>query len=193
MEAERAEKIAGSLLREPLLRRWLHTQGVARQARRARSLTGALGEVLEASAWLHDVGYSPALVETGFHPLDGARHLRRAGTGDEVVLLLVAHHSCARIEARERGLDQVLAAEFPAVGEDVERLLPILTWCDMTTNPTGRPVEPQDRLAEILDRYPEEDPVHRAIVVASPEILRQCEDVESALARAHQLRQAADD
>jgi len=26
---------------------------------------------LEAAAWLHDIGYAPDLVVSGFHPLDG--------------------------------------------------------------------------------------------------------------------------
>ncbi len=31
---------------------------------------------LVAAAYLHDIGYAPELAITGFHPLDGARHLR---------------------------------------------------------------------------------------------------------------------
>jgi hypothetical protein len=34
---------------------------------------------LIASAWLHDIGYAPALQQTNFHPLDGALFLRREG------------------------------------------------------------------------------------------------------------------
>lgn len=40
---------------------------------------------------------------TGFHPLDGARYLRSVGAPDRVVNL-VAHHSCALVEAQLRGL-----------------------------------------------------------------------------------------
>ena len=39
----------------------------------------SLTDDLVAAAWLHDIGYAPELVETGFHPLDGARYLRREG------------------------------------------------------------------------------------------------------------------
>lgn len=34
-------------------------------------------DVLVAAAWLRDIGYAPEVVDTGFHPLDGARWLRR--------------------------------------------------------------------------------------------------------------------
>src|SRR6266540_3850423 len=34
---------------------------------------------IRAAAYLHDLGYAPALVQTGPHPLDGARHLRALG------------------------------------------------------------------------------------------------------------------
>ncbi|MFG2800604.1 HD domain-containing protein [Streptomyces pseudovenezuelae] len=68
--------MAGSLLAEPLPQRWAHSQGVAA---RAQSLAGILGddaEVLWAAAMLHDIGYTPSLAETRFHPVDGARYLR---------------------------------------------------------------------------------------------------------------------
>ncbi|KWW98982.1 hypothetical protein LI90_612 [Carbonactinospora thermoautotrophica] len=38
----------------------------------------------------NDIGYSPELVATGFHPLDGARYLRAAHVDEH---RLVAHHS----------------------------------------------------------------------------------------------------
>jgi hypothetical protein len=44
---------------------------------------------------------------------------------------------------------------------------------DMTTSPTGVPISVQDRLADILARYPREHPVHRA-VLRSGDYLEQC-------------------
>jgi HD superfamily phosphodiesterase len=67
---------------------------------------------LEAAAWLHDIGYAPGLAVTGLHALDGARYLRDAQHADAMLCRLVAHHSCAIIEARERGLADVLSLEF---------------------------------------------------------------------------------
>jgi hypothetical protein len=58
-------------------------------------------ETLIAAAWLHDIGYAPALAKTGFHPLDGARHLEALGV-DRRLCCLVAHHSGATFEAEER-------------------------------------------------------------------------------------------
>ena len=84
---------------------------------------------LVAAAWLHDIGYAPGLVQTGFHPLDGARFLRRAGADGQVVSL-VAYHSCARVEADVRGLGVELAAEFTPGGP---LLADALLYCDMTT------------------------------------------------------------
>ncbi|WP_349497869.1 HD domain-containing protein [Actinoallomurus iriomotensis] len=67
-----ARDLARQLLERPLPRRWAHTQGVAG---RAESLAGE-ADLLAAAAWLHDIGYSPEVVDTGFHPLDGARRVR---------------------------------------------------------------------------------------------------------------------
>ena len=65
----------------------------------------------------------------------------------------MAQHTGASVEAEERGLDDVLAAEFPV--SDVDPfLLTALTYCDMTTGPDGSPVDVAERIAEILARYP---------------------------------------
>jgi predicted hydrolase (HD superfamily) len=55
-------------------------------AANAQSLGGILGrdvEQLRAAAMLHDIGYTPSLATTGFHPLDGARYLRDHIAADE--------------------------------------------------------------------------------------------------------------
>jgi HD superfamily phosphodiesterase len=54
-----ARSTARNLLADSLPRRWKHVQGVAATANRIRKAVGADGEVLVASAWLHDIGYSP--------------------------------------------------------------------------------------------------------------------------------------
>jgi len=109
MGVEAARDLAQAELEMTLSRRWTHTRSVARRARRvADSLD--LPDDLVCAAWVHDIGYAPALVDTGFHPLDGARYLRRGGV-DEAVISLVAYHSCALIEAKVRGLDVELASE----------------------------------------------------------------------------------
>jgi HD superfamily phosphodiesterase len=108
-----AEELARKLLEIPLPRRWAHVQGVAGGARFLAPILGRDAELLEAAAWLHDIGYSFDLANTGFHPLDGARYLHDVHGADPVLCRLVANHSCAVIEAEERGLDRELSAEFP--------------------------------------------------------------------------------
>lgn len=149
-----AERLARSKLAAPLPRRWRHVQSVAARARLVAERL-SLPEDLVAAAWLHDIGYAPELVDTGLHPLDGARYLRRIDV-DERIVSLVAYHSYALMEAEVRGLGDVLAREFfpgePALTE-------ALCYCDMTTGPDGEHVQPGDRLAEIRNRYGPEDEV----------------------------------
>jgi len=130
------------------------------------------------AAWLHDIGYAPDLVETGFHPVDGARYLRRLRI-DESVVSLVAYHSCAPIEAKVRGLDADLASEF-APGDAT--LSDALLYCDMTTGPDGDYVRPAERLVEIRGRYGPDHEVTRFIELAAPEILTTAARVEELLA-----------
>ncbi|MCQ9179302.1 HD domain-containing protein [Streptomyces sp. IBSBF 2953] len=156
-----AHDLAESLLAEPLPRRWAHAQGVAA---RAQSLAGILGDearLLWAAAILHDIGYSPSLVTTGFHPLDGARYLRDHASADERLVRLVANHSCALLEADKRGLREALEAEFPL--HDNGELVDALAYCDMTTTPDGTPTTVDARIAEILTRYDRDSVVGRFI------------------------------
>src|SRR4051794_39931463 len=99
----------GERLLAPLGRRWRHVEGVARRAGTLSSLASAEERpAVVTAAWLHDVGYAPAIVVTGLHPLDGARYLRSEGW-PELVVCLVAHHTGAEVEAEERGLSGELA------------------------------------------------------------------------------------
>jgi hypothetical protein len=148
--ADWAEEIARKLLQIPLPRRWAHSQGVAAQARSLAPILGNDADLLEAAAWLHDVGYSPDLVDTGFHPLDGARYLHDVQDADDMLCRLVAHHSFAVIEAKERCLSGILLREFPLPPHD---LADALTYSDMTTSPNGEPLTVHERLTEIRARY----------------------------------------
>jgi hypothetical protein len=176
--ADHAEATARNLLAEPLPRRWAHTQGVAAAARTLSSLLGEDADLIAAAAWLHDIGYAPAIAATGFHPLDGARHLRDAEHADDLLCRLVANHTAALTEADERGFADELAHEFPLPRADLNDAL---IYCDMTTGPDGGPMEASERLAEILNRYGPNDPVHRAISTSAPHLTATVARVASRL------------
>ena len=55
--------------------------------------------------------------------------------------------------------------------EPPDPLLDVLTAADVLTGPDGQPVEPADRIAEILQRYPAADPVHRAVSRSGPHLI----------------------
>jgi putative nucleotidyltransferase with HDIG domain len=159
--------------------RWAHVRGVAAAAElMATGLATIEAEAVVAAAWLHDVGYAPSVRRsTGFHPVDGALFVRAEGF-PAVVVSLVAYHTSAVFEARERGLPDALA-EFP---EPPALLLDVLTCADMTTGPDGSRVRVEDRVSEILSRYPEDDPVHRAIERSAPTLLAAVARVDALVA-----------
>jgi HD superfamily phosphodiesterase len=176
MTTDDAARLAEERLAEALPRRWRHVRSVARRAKWVGKEL-ALPDDLVAAAWLHDIGYAPELAETGFHPLDGARFLRRMGADGEVVSL-VAYHSCAQIEADVRGLGAELASEFSPADS---LLADALLYCDMTTGPDGDHVRPADRLVEIRGRYGPDHEVTRFVERAASEILTTCGRVEEML------------
>lgn len=176
----RLRKVAFGIAREVLSQsgdRWRHAQAVAA---RAEAIEGTVDphdrDLLVAAAWLHDVGYATANVETGFHPLDGARFLATRGF-EQRLCALVAHHSGARFEAAERGLSDQLAA----YGLEDSPAMDALVVADLTTGPQGEPLSYEARIAEILQRYPPDSAVHRAISIATGELAVHVERVERRL------------
>ena len=124
--------------------RWDHVVGVAAAARAVVYVVPPDdADLLVAAAWLHDIGYSPAINEAK------VRHMRA-----------------------------MLLAEFPP---ECSVVADALTVADTTTSPTGQPVTVEERLSEILDRYPPTDPVHRAISESSEQLRAAVARVEERL------------
>jgi transcriptional regulator with XRE-family HTH domain len=163
---------------EPLGWRWLHTGAVAQKARGiAKHLHREDARDLVAAAYLHDIGYAAELRRTGFHPLDGARFIRAAG-GMERVANLVAYHSAAQFEAEARGLLEELA-EFQR--ED-SPIADALTYCDVTTSPSGRSVSLRQRAEEVVRRYGKAHDVSKSVTAAMPMLLGAVSRTEARLA-----------
>ena len=173
-----ARDVARSLLAEALPRRWAHVQGVAEKAEHVAASLALNDEALVAAAWLHDVGYAHDAIDTGFHPLDGARYLAGRSAPERVVNL-VARHSYAILEAELRGFGRRLAA-FPDEGG---ALRDALWYCDLTTSPDGEPVGAGERIAEIKKRYGPGDIVTRFITEGASELLAAVDRTERRLAR----------
>lgn len=171
-----AYEISQRRLAGALPQRWIHVQGVYRGARSIRSVAAGEAELLEAAAALHDVGYAPELAVTGFHPLDGARYLAESGAPPRLVHL-VAHHSCAALEARLRGLEVELA-EFE---DEAGAVRDALWYCDQTTSPDGEQVSARERMTEIQRRYGPNHLVTQFITDAAPELLAAVERTEQRL------------
>lgn len=166
--------------------RWGHVQAVARRAEElAAGLRDAERSLVVAAAWLHDIGYAEELVATGFHALDGARHLERTNW-PAPICALVAFHTGAEFEANERGMLEALSQFVPPP----PHLVDALTAADLSVGPDGARVDPHERIVEILDRYDAEDPVHRAVRRSAPELLASVARAERRLALARTAIQA---
>jgi hypothetical protein len=141
--------------------RLAHVLRAGRVAARAAALLTDPDEaaLVVAAATLHDIGYAPALHRRGFHPLDGALHLRNAGYPD-LLVRLVANHSQARLHAGEHRPE--LERDFP---QAPARMADALAYADLHSAPDGSPIEVADRLADIIRRHPEPAEQQRAEVL----------------------------
>ncbi|MFJ8582366.1 HD domain-containing protein [Micromonospora sp. NPDC093277] len=85
-----ARQFAADLLDfPPPAQRWSHVQAVGRRASELSvTVEPVERDLLVAAAWLHDIGYVPGLVATGFHSLDGARYLQLTGYPPQLVGLV---------------------------------------------------------------------------------------------------------
>lgn len=158
--------------------RWHHVRAVARLAEAAANAFDFQPRLLASAALLHDIGYSTDVAKTGFHPLDGARYLRKLGRDD--LALLVAHHSGARHEAVLRGIEGY-EGEFPYQDSPADHAL---TFCDMTTSPWGTRIRLHDRIAEIQARYGPEHTTAAAISGCAGELEHAVTETERRIAAA---------
>lgn len=74
-DLQRAQAEAEECLVSELPRRWAHVRTVSRVAE-ALVQGGNVAPVVATITWLHDIGHGSNARVTGFHPLDGAHHLR---------------------------------------------------------------------------------------------------------------------
>lgn len=150
--------------------RLAHVEGAARAAAHvSHGLDDGAASAVVAAAWLHDIGYAPALVRTGFHPLDGALHLASVGWPDDVVRL-VAHHSYAAIVAPYFGVADHLTVLDPVGG----RAADILTFADIVSGADGRGTTIQRRIEEMRQRHAEaRSPVPREVREERYRLLQQ--------------------
>jgi len=150
-----------------------HSEAVAV---RAQLLTAAVDDdqapFLVAAAWLHDIGYAPGLAQTGFHPIDGARHLRATGW-PPALCDLVAHHSGSRFVATGRQFDDEIG-EF-AFQEDL--ITDALTVADQTAGPNGRSMTVNERIRDMLDRHGPGSPNVRAHTRRGPYLVSAAQRV----------------
>jgi HD domain len=171
------QRIATQLL-DDVGTRLPHSHRVAQQASKVSDfLDDRWSLAIIDAAWLHDIGHSPTVSSSGFHPLDGARWLCAEGFSEETCSL-VAWHTGAIYEARERGLEDELRAAFAIPPPSA---LDALTWADLTSSPSGDLVSPEARLDEIVDRYEPGSAVRLAIAAGLKDLLESTERIEQLL------------
>ena len=126
-----------------------HCLAVASRCEQEGERRGLSSDFLFYAGLFHDIGKAPELIQTGFHPLDGARYLLHLGELD--LAHLVARHSGAPREAELLGL-----ALDPWDSPADPRYQDLLDKVDLTTSPGGREVSLRERIDDICRRYGED-------------------------------------
>ncbi len=100
-----------------------------------------------------------------FHPVDGAHYL--LVHNQQRLASLVAYHSEAQYEAHLRGLTTALEK----IPQEHSAQADALTFCDMTTGPTGSHMSLEECLADIFQRYDQALIVNLAMNQAIPSLV----------------------
>jgi hypothetical protein len=162
----------------PLGNRWLHVQSVVEQAMHV----GAMFDEEErsyliAAAYVHDIAYAPELKQTGLHSIDGACWLR--SQEQERLASLTAYHSGTWFQAQLQGL----LPDLEQFSREQSLLADALDYCDMTTGPAGARISFEERIKDILMRYPEPSIVATATHRAEPSLRQAVERIQCELAK----------
>jgi len=156
--------------------RWLHVQGVIEQALRVGSIFDEEERsYLIAAACVHDIGYAPELKQTGLHSIDGARWLR--SHNQERLASLTAYHSGTWFQAQLHGL----LPDLEQFSRERSMVADALDYCDMTTGPTGARISFEERIQDILVRYPEPNIVAQATHQAKPSLFQAVKRIQQEL------------
>lgn len=160
-----------------------HSEAVAQRARAiCATIDPADRPTLVAAAFLHDVGYSQIAMDTGFHPVDGARLVLHRGWPPRIAAL-IAHHSGADFAARELGLAGALA-EFP---DECSTVTDALLYADQSTGPRGEPLDAAERIKRSLQRHGPGSVNARVATERTPFLLEAVARVEDRLAELDEL------
>lgn len=112
------------------------------------------------AALLHDIGYAEPLRDSGYHPIDGARYLRRRQ--EPLLAELIECHSNAPEFALLSNLGRITVSLHP--------IADLITYWDVRVKQGGQVVSYEERLADIRKRHGAESLVWRAHELANPRI-----------------------
>lgn len=135
VEIDRARQLAEDLLGTDSAE-YHHSEGAAARATTIeRHLLGRWRPALVPAAWLHEIGHSRHVAQTGCAQLDAARYLRYLDWSTEVGRL-VANQGAGYAHAHHLGLGQMLETEFPEpqVGPYIA-----INWAHLTISAGGTP------------------------------------------------------
>lgn len=107
---------------------------------------------LARAALAHDIGYAPALVRTGYHPLDGALFLEACGEDPWVVEAVLRHSRAGEGDHLPPTIRQEYARRVPLC--EAAWLVDATTLCDWRAAGVGGRVSLGQRLWDIVDRHP---------------------------------------
>ncbi|MHB1975231.1 MAG: hypothetical protein ACYCR4_13275 [Acidimicrobiales bacterium] len=132
-EIDRARCLAEQLLGTDSAA-YRHSAGATARATTIEDrIVGLWRPALVPAAWLHEIGHSRHVAQTGCVQLDAARYLRYLRWPTEVCRL-VAHQGAGYAHAQHLGLVQMLVSEFPepTIGPYIA-----INWAHLTISASG--------------------------------------------------------
>lgn len=115
-------------------------------------LSPVASQQLARAALAHDIGYAPAVMQTGYHPLDGAFFLEACGEDPWIVEAVLRHSRAGAGDHLPPAIRQAYAARVPRA--EAAWLVEATTLCDWRAAGVGGRVSLGQRFWDIVERHP---------------------------------------
>ncbi len=134
--------------------RLAHMRQACRTAKRIVSqinYDSELSNKIVTAALFHDIGYAEKLINTGFHPLDGAAYLAHCGAPEDIIEA-VLWHSSTPIEIKSLPEIKKIYDKFPTP-DFKSPVFRAVCYCDFRTSPLGQSFSFGQRIVELENRF----------------------------------------
>lgn len=120
-------------------------------------------------AYLHDIGYSEKVKDTGFHPYDGYLFCLEKGYDPSIAKIVLLHSgSFSQMLLNRNHLEEIYHKAINTLTAKEKLILDLVSFCDTHINGYGKRVSLSERVNDIYERHPTNKTVKAHMFIEHP-------------------------